>query len=108
METRANFALIGAFVLTAIVSVIGFVLWLGASELNRDFAQYDIIFEGPVSLEEGASVRYIGIKVGEVEQVRIDFRDASKVRARIRVDKETPVKSDSSATIEFALLGRLP
>lgn len=102
METRANYALIGAFVLMAAAAVIGFALWLGSSQFNRDFAQYDVIFPGPVSLEEGASVRYIGIKVGEVESVRIDRRDASMVRARLRVDRSTPVKADSTAIIDFA------
>ena len=102
METRANYALIGAFVLMAAAAVIGFALWLGSSQFNRDFAQYDVVFPGPVSLEEGASVRYIGIKVGEVESVRIDRRDASMVRARLRVDKSTPVKADSTAIIDFA------
>ncbi|MFN3213914.1 MAG: MlaD family protein [Henriciella sp.] len=102
METRANYALIGAFVLMAAAAVIGFALWLGSSQFNRDYAIYDVVFPGPVSLEEGASVRYIGIKVGEVETVRIDRRDASMVRARLRVDKTTPVKSDSTAIIDFA------
>ncbi len=102
METRANYALIGAFVLMAAAAVIGFALWLGSSQFNRDFSQYDVIFPGPVSLEEGASVRYIGIKVGEVESVRIDRRDASMVRARLRVDRSTPVKADSTAIIDFA------
>lgn len=102
METRANYALIGAFVIMIAAAVLGFVLWLGSSSLNRDFAAYDIIFEGPVTLEEGSAVRYIGIKVGEVETVRIDRRDASKVRARIRIDETTPVKTDSTASIEFA------
>ena len=102
METRANYALIGAFVLMVAACVIGFALWLGSSQFNRDYAQYDVVFPGPVSLEEGASVRYIGIKVGEVESVRIDRRDASMVRARLRVDRSTPVKTDSTAIIDFA------
>ena len=102
METKANYALIGAFVLMAVVTVVGFVLWLGSSQFNRDFTEYDVVFQGPVSLEEGASVRYIGIKVGEVDTVRIDSRDASKVRARLRIDKTTPIKTDSTAVIDFA------
>lgn len=102
METRANYALIGAFVILAVLSGFGFALWLGQSQFNQDYDQYDIVFEGPVSLEEGASVRYIGIKVGEVESIGIDRKDDSKVRARIRVDSETPVKTDSTASIEFA------
>lgn len=102
METRANYALIGAFVLLAATAIVGFTLWLGSSQFNRDYAQYDVVFPGPVTLEEGASVRYIGIKVGEVESVRIDRRDASLVRARLRVDRSTPVKADSTAIIDFA------
>ena len=102
METRANYALIGAFVLMAAAAIVGFTLWLGSSQFNRDYAQYDVVFPGPVTLEEGASVRYIGIKVGEVESVRIDRRDASLVRARLRVDRSTPVKTDSTAIIDFA------
>lgn len=102
METKANYVLIGAFVLMAVVTVVGFVLWLGSSQFNRDFTEYDVVFQGPVSLEEGASVRYIGIKVGEVDTVRIDSRDASKVRARLRIDKTTPIKTDSTAVIDFA------
>jgi phospholipid/cholesterol/gamma-HCH transport system substrate-binding protein len=102
METRANYALIGALVLIATAAIAGFILWLGGSQLSQDYKSYDIVFEGPVSLEEGAAVRYIGIKVGEVSWVRIDRADPSKVRARVRIDRETPVKQDSKATIELA------
>lgn len=102
METRANYALIGALVLIAAGLVAGFVLWLGQSEFRRDFKAYDIVFEGPVSLEQGAAVRYIGVKVGEVATVRIDKADPSKVRAHIRVSRETPIKEDSTASIQLA------
>ncbi|MEH6693927.1 MAG: MlaD family protein [Hyphomonas sp.] len=102
METRANYALIGAFVLIAAFAIAGFVMWLGQSQFRQDFKAYDIVFEGPVSLEEGASVRYIGIKVGEVSTVRIDRADPSKVRARIRIDRETPIRTDSTASIQLA------
>ena len=102
METRANYALIGGLVILAAALVAGFVLWLGQSEFSRDYKAYDIVFEGPVSLEEGAAVRYIGIKVGEVATVRVDRADPSKVRARIRVSREAPIREDSSASIQLA------
>ncbi|MEO1100923.1 MAG: MlaD family protein [Pseudomonadota bacterium] len=102
METRANYALIGAFVILVSIAALGFTLWLGQSQFQREFDEYDIVFEGPVTLEAGAAVRYIGIKVGEVESVRIDRSDASKVRARVSIDAETPVKTDSTAVIDFA------
>jgi phospholipid/cholesterol/gamma-HCH transport system substrate-binding protein len=94
--------LIGGLVILAAALVAGFVLWLGQSEFSRDYKAYDIVFEGPVSLEEGAAVRYIGIKVGEVATVRVDRGDPSKVRARVRVSRDTPVREDSSASIQLA------
>ncbi|WP_291204736.1 MlaD family protein [Hyphomonas sp.] len=102
METRANYALIGVLVIVATALVAGFVLWLGQSEFQRDYKAYDIVFEGPVSLESGAAVRYIGVKVGEVATVRIDKADPSKVRAHIRVSRETPIRVDSTASIQLA------
>lgn len=102
METRANFAIVGALVIAAVVAFAAFVLWLGQSQFNRDYDVYDIVFDGPISLEAGAGVRFNGINVGEVESVSIDRQDESKVRARIRVDSTTPVRENSSAVIDFA------
>ncbi|NBC19901.1 MAG: MCE family protein [Alphaproteobacteria bacterium] len=102
MEPRANYALIGAVVILASLALVGFILWFGQSQFRESFDEYDVVFEGPVTLDDGASVRYIGIKVGEVRWVRIDRADPSRVRARIRIDSETPVKTDSTAKIDFA------
>ncbi|MEO1407970.1 MAG: MlaD family protein [Pseudomonadota bacterium] len=102
METRANFALIGALVLASVIAFAAFTLWFGQSQFNRDFDTYEVVFKGPVSLEPGASVRFNGISVGEVTTVAIDRSDDSLVRARIRVDSDTPVRTDSFAEIDFA------
>jgi len=102
METKANFALIGAFVIAAVVAFAGFTLWLGQSQFQRDFDVYEIVFEGPVTLESGASVRFNGINVGEVTRVAIDRGNDRMVRTRIRVNSDTPVRTDSVAAIDFA------
>ncbi len=102
METRANFALIGALVMVSVVAAVAFILWMSQSQFNRNYDVYDMIFDGPVALESGASVRFNGIKVGEVQRVAIDRNDDSKVRARVAIDSETPVRTDSFARIDFA------
>lgn len=101
MEPRANYALIGAVVIAAALGLLGFIMWAGQAQFRAALDEYEIVFPGPVTLDEGAAVRYIGIKVGEVRWVRIDRGDPSKVRARIRIDSKTPVKTDSTATIDF-------
>jgi len=102
METRANFALIGVLVIASVLAFGGFTLWLGQSQFNRDFDIYDTVFEGPVILESGASVRFNGISVGEVTRVAIDRGNDRMVRARIRINSETPVRTDSYTTIDLA------
>lgn len=102
METKANFALIGAFIIAIVVGFAGFTLWLGQSQFQRDFDIYEVVFEGPVTLETGASVRFNGINVGEVTRVAIDRANDRMVRARIRINSDTPVRTDSVAEIALA------
>lgn len=100
METRAHYVLIGAFVLSAVAAGFLFILWLGQTQ--REFDEYDIIFTERVSgLSVGAQVRFNGIQKGEVETLSIDPSDPSIVVARVRVDKDTPVKTDTKAELEL-------
>ena len=102
METKANYVLIGAFVLLAAGALALFTLWIAGNPLNRSYADYDVIFEGPVNgLTEGGEVRFNGIKVGEVQTLRLDREDPNKVVAHIRIDAQTPVRTDSVAQLNF-------
>lgn len=102
METKANYVLIGAFVLLAAGALALFTLWIAGNPLNRAYADYDVIFEGPVNgLTEGGEVRFNGIKVGEVQTLRLDREDPNKVVAHIRIDQQTPVRTDSVAQLNF-------
>lgn len=100
METRAHYVLIGAFVLCTIALAFLFVLWLGQTQ--REFDEYDIVFKERVSgLSVGAAVRFNGIQKGEVRELNIDPDDPSIVIARVRVDKDTPVKIDTKVQLEL-------
>lgn len=102
METRANYALIGGVILAAFLSLFLLVVWMGQVQFSRNFVDYDVRFEGPVNgLTEGAAVRYLGLKVGEVERLEIDPANDSAVIARIRIDSKTPVRDDSTAILDF-------
>jgi phospholipid/cholesterol/gamma-HCH transport system substrate-binding protein len=102
METRANYVLIGAFVLLAAAALMLFTLWIAGTPLNRSYSTYDVVFEGPVNgLTEGGEVRFNGIKVGEVTRLSLDRTDPNRVIARIRVDSQTPVRTDSIAQLDF-------
>ncbi len=104
METRANYGLIGTFVLLAIAAFVLFAVWISKVQFSKEFAVFDVVFEGAVNgLSEGGEVRFNGIKVGEVTQLGLDEKDPHNVIARIHIDANTPVKADSRA--ELGLLG---
>src|SRR6266478_1723621 len=98
METRANYVAVGAFVLAMLVAIVVAVAWLGASSFNRDFAHYDINFAGSVTgLAQGSAVRYNGIQVGRVIELRINPKNLEQVRVTIEVDPTIQIKTDAVA-----------
>ena len=102
METRANYVLIGAFVLLAAAALMLFVVWIAKAPFNKDVKAFDVVFEGPVNgLGVGGEVRFNGIKVGEVKRLSLDRQDPNRVIARINVDAQTPVRIDSKAQLNF-------
>ena len=101
METKANYALIGAFVLAAFISAVAFIAWLSGSQFDQQFDEYEVIFDEAVrGLSQGGEVRYNGLRVGEVKRLTLDPADTNRVIALIEVDANTPVKRDSFAQLE--------
>lgn len=102
METRANHLLIGSFVLVFLLGILGFVIWVAKIQVDREFAYYNIQFTGSVTgLAVGGDVRFNGIQVGSVRRISIDPNDASKVRVIVEVASDTPVRTDSVASLEL-------
>lgn len=99
MEMRAHYILIGSLVMIAVAAAFVFVLWIGSGQ--REYDTYDIIFKERVTgLSTGSIVRFNGIQKGEVENLSIDPVDPSIVVARVRVDKDAPIKTDTEVELE--------
>ena len=101
METRANYALIGAFTLAVIAAAFMFVLWFSGADKPSGRKTYQIVFNGSISgLSRGAWVLFNGLRVGEVTKMDL-MPDPSKVYALIDVDGRVPVKADTRARLEY-------
>ncbi|RMD64970.1 MAG: MCE family protein [Alphaproteobacteria bacterium] len=102
METRANYLMVGTFVLVFAAGLVAFVLWLAKFQFDVRFDRYDIRYEGSVTgLKVGSPVRYKGVRVGEVIDVRLDPEEPEVVWITIEVEAQTPVRSDTVATLEL-------
>jgi len=102
METRANYALIGLFTLAVLLGVFGFIYWFKTFGQQTIRTSYVIHFNGSVSgLLNGGSVLFNGLKVGEVTELGLVPEDPNRVYARISVNANTPVKTDTKAELQF-------
>jgi len=102
MERDANYAAVGAFVL--VVALLGalFVYWYSDTREHRDYNRYEIYFNGSVSgLDRGAAVRYLGVGVGRVVDIRIDPRDSSRVEVIVDIDARTPISAYTAAQLNL-------
>jgi phospholipid/cholesterol/gamma-HCH transport system substrate-binding protein len=103
METRANFALIGAFTIAVVFAAFGFVFWFSGPSQGALYKTYQIVFSGSVSgLTRGNAVEFNGLKVGEVTQLSISEEDPSRVDVLVSIDKKTPVKTNTRARLDQA------
>jgi len=84
VENKANYALIGLFVLATFLAVIGFVIWLSGAQLNKQFDVYEV-------------------GVGEVITLGYDRDDPNLVLAEIQITERTPI--DVNATAQLTPLG---
>ena len=102
METRGPYAIIGGFVLAAIVAAFTFVYWLNNSGGLGQRTNYAIRFDQPVSgLTTGSAVLFNGIRVGEVIGLRIGPDRPTSLVATFAVDPTTPVRSDTQIDIDY-------
>jgi phospholipid/cholesterol/gamma-HCH transport system substrate-binding protein len=109
MEIRARYTLIGLFTLATVAAAFAFVYWLNhAGGLTRQ-TLYRARFENTVSgLLKGSAVLFNGIRVGEVIALELTPENPKQVTAILSVDRETPVRSDTKAGIEFQGLTSSP
>ncbi len=99
METKANYLMIGGFVLGVVALAFMFVFWM--TNLAGGGKRYYILFDGSVAgLTSGSSVGFNGIKVGEVQSLQLDPTDARKVQVLISVHPDTPVRDNSRANMQ--------
>ena len=91
----------GLFVIAGAVLITLAVMLIAGIHLATPRSRYYIRFDESVSgLEVGAAVKYRGVDIGTVTEIRIPKDDMTKVEVEISVDKEDiPIKVDTKATL---------
>ena len=99
METDKHYFFEGLFIIGFSIAAAFFAVWLGSTG-HHDDVLYRIHFPESVSgLTVGDPVKFRGVDVGTVKSIIIDPENSSLVLVDVRLRKETPVKTDSRASL---------
>ncbi|MDD5241009.1 MAG: MlaD family protein [Sulfuricella sp.] len=101
METKVNFTLVGLFTLGLGAALIAILLWLGTDgKYNKIYDSYHVYMGESVSgLNRNAPVKYRGVEVGNVQEIRLDPANSERVQLLLKIERGTPVKEDSIALL---------
>jgi phospholipid/cholesterol/gamma-HCH transport system substrate-binding protein len=100
METRASYILVGAFVIGLMAAGVFFVIRFAASDRGTYVVTLPVIFTNDVTgLSNSADVRYRGVPVGKVKSIKLET-DQDRIRVVIQIDPNTPIWTDTEATLE--------
>ena len=105
METRANHVWVGVVTLALLAGIAAAILWIAQlNEGNKN--EYDIFFKQSVDgLSMGSAVSFQGVAVGQVSEIELWPKDPGFVRVRIAVDKDTPIRVGTTATMQGSFTG---
>lgn len=102
METKVNYAVVGAFVLLLGVALIGGVLWFASGgAFQKRYAMYRAVEQESVAgLSLNAPVKYHGVDVGIVRAIQLDPANPAHVRLTFAIEPGTPIKQDTVAVLK--------
>ncbi len=97
-----NYAIVGAFVLVLAAVLIAGVLWLASGgTFQKKYDLYlSIVDESVSGLNLNAPVKYNGVDVGKVRDIRLDPATPERVNLLFAIERGTPIKVDTVAKLK--------
>src|SRR5262249_2952509 len=103
MTSKAQSVRVGLFAAVTLALVAVVVIVFGGLRLWEKTDRYRIVFESSViGLSPGAEVSLNGVKVGRVDGLGVAPSDLREVTIAIRVDRGTPIRTDTRAILMYA------
>ena len=101
MDTKVNYAAVGIFVIGLGALLLAAILWLAAGgEVHHKIDLYQSLStESVAGLNLNAPVKYRGVDVGKVRDIRLVPDNPQIVQLVYAIDDGTPVKTDTVATL---------
>jgi phospholipid/cholesterol/gamma-HCH transport system substrate-binding protein len=97
-----NPALVGAFVLVLVGALIAGVLWLASGGMTREKIDLylAIVDESVAGLNLNAAVKFNGVDIGKVRDMRLDPANPKRVRLLFAIEHGMPITVDTVAVLQ--------
>ncbi len=101
MRTHAQKVRFAIFIIITTLTLIGLLAVVTSQRFLKKKDVYYIAYENvSVSgLEIGSPVKYLGLRIGTVEDIRIDPEHVNRIILKVAVNSGTPIKADSRADL---------
>ncbi len=94
--------LIGLFVITGTIILVGFLIWMGATQFLKEQTFYVTYFDGSIEgLEPGSAVKYLGVPCGRVQKVQV-APDGRLVEVIMNIDEKITISDSLRVKAEMA------
>ncbi len=101
MNAKTNYTMVGLFVIMSIALIFVFVIWLIRPTDDKQLTSFRIYFTESVSgLNIDSPVKYRGVTIGKVIDMRINPTNVEEIEVKVLVDREAPIKTDTVAKLK--------
>jgi phospholipid/cholesterol/gamma-HCH transport system substrate-binding protein len=100
MEKKINYAMVGLFVIVLGATWLAISLWLALGDFSTQYTTYHVYMDESVSgLYLEAPVKYRGVEIGKVKQIKLNPTVPDQVQLTLDVDPEVRIKEDTIAVL---------
>lgn len=101
MPSKSQKIRLGVFIVFGSLACLVLLFVIGSQQFLKEQDVYYIAYQdvSVSGLEVGSPVKYLGISVGTIKDIRIDPKDVSRVIVTIALEPDTPIKRDARAEI---------
>lgn len=100
MEPKTNYTIVGLVVMILVGALIAAGLWLSVGFEQKKYNTYVVHIREAVSgLSEQSAVKYNGVKVGYVSQIKLSHEDPRRVEMLLNIEEGTPITVSTAATL---------
>lgn len=102
MEPKANYTIVGLFVIILTGIIITATIWLYAGFDDKDYRTYRVLMnESVTGLSTEATVKYNGVDVGMVKQMRLNPQNPQQVELLLNIEDNIPVTRSTVAVLSM-------